>query len=98
MVLKDVAETAAWDQRPAFTDEQLRVYWAELRGSRDAPAYWVSLLMLACGVRTEEAAKLEACDVRPEEGVYVLDINRRVGRLKTIMLASCMHEHPNHHP
>lgn len=35
VVLKDVDETAAWDQRPAFTDEQLPVYFAEIQAQAD---------------------------------------------------------------
>jgi integrase len=39
--------------------------------------------MLFAGMRTEEAAKLVPEDIREEQGVYVLDINRQHGRLKT---------------
>jgi integrase len=39
--------------------------------------------VLFAGLRTEEAAKLTPEDIREEEGVVVLDINRRIGRLKT---------------
>lgn len=40
-------------------------------------------MMLFAGLRTEEAAKLVPEDVREEQGVYVLDVNRKHGRLKT---------------
>lgn len=40
-------------------------------------------LLLFAGLRTEEAAKLTPEDIRQEQGVWVVDINRRVGRLKT---------------
>jgi integrase len=39
--------------------------------------------MLFSGLRTEEAAKLVPEDVRQEQGVYVIDVNRKRGRLKT---------------
>ncbi|HVZ35251.1 MAG TPA: hypothetical protein VG963_22650 [Polyangiaceae bacterium] len=35
------------------------------------------------GLRTEEAAKLTSADVREQDGVLVLDINRKHERLKT---------------
>jgi integrase len=85
VVLKDVDETAAWDQRPAVTDGQLKAYFGALKAEADNdPAMlWVPRLMLYAGLRTEEAAKLTPEDVREEQGVYVLDINRKHGRLKT---------------
>jgi integrase len=83
VVLKDVDEAAAWDQRPAFTDGQLTAYFGALRAEGDAAMLWVPRLMLYAGLRTEEAAKLTPEDAREEQGVYVLDINRRHGRLKT---------------
>jgi hypothetical protein len=83
VVLKDVAETAAWDQRPAFTDEQLVAYVTALDAEGTPADRWAARLMLFAGLRTEEAAKLEARDVRDVDGVLVLDVNRRVGRLKT---------------
>lgn len=39
--------------------------------------------MLFGGLRLEEAAKLAPMDIKTVDGVVVLDINRRVGRLKT---------------
>jgi integrase len=85
VVLKDVHESAAWDQRPAFTAGHLTAYFGALKGYADAePATrWVPRLMLFAGLRTEEAAKLVPEDIREEQGVHVLDINRRNGRLKT---------------
>jgi integrase len=85
VVLKDVAETAAWDQRPAFADAQLTAYFQELQASAtDDPAMlWVPRLMLYAGLRTEEAAKLTASDVREVEGVVCIDVNAREGHLKT---------------
>jgi integrase len=83
VVLKDVDESAAWDQRPAFTDEQLTAYFGALKGEPEAAALWVPRLMLFAGLRTEEAAKLVPEDIREEQGVWVFDINRRHGRLKT---------------
>lgn len=83
VVLKDVDETAAWDQRPAFTDDQLAAYFSALRERADPAMLWVARLMLFAGLRTEEAAKLTPEDIRQEQGVWVVDINRRVGRLKT---------------
>jgi integrase len=85
VVLKDVDETAAWDQRPAFTDGQLKEYFGSLKieATSDPAMLWVPRLMLYAGLRTEEAAKLTPEDVRGGQGVYVLDVNRRHGRLKT---------------
>lgn len=83
VILKDVDESAAWDQRPAFTDDQLRAYFSTLHTASEPSTLWVPRLMLFAGLRTEEAAKLTPEDVREEQGVLVLDINRRVGRLKT---------------
>lgn len=83
VVLKAVDETAAWDQRPAFTDDQLVEYFNVLSSHEDPTTLWVPLLMLYAGLRTEEAAKLVPEDVREEQGVYVVDINRNHGRLKT---------------
>jgi integrase len=85
VVLKDVDETAAWDQRPAFTDGQLSAYLGPLKDAAegDPAMLWVPRLMLFAGLRSEEAAKLTPEDIREEEGVVVLDISRRIGRLKT---------------
>lgn len=83
VVLKDVDETAAWDQRPAFIDGQLAAYFAALRDKAEPAMLWVPLLMLYAGLRMEEAAKLTPEDVREEQGVCVVDVNRRRGRLKT---------------
>lgn len=83
VVLKDVDETAAWDQRPAFTDKQLPAYFAEIHAQSDPAMLWVARLMLFAGLRTEEAAKLTPEDIRQEQGVWIVDINRKVGRLKT---------------
>lgn len=83
VVLKDVDESAAWDQRPAFNDGQLKAYFGALKADTDPATLWVPRLMLFGGLRTEEAAKLVPEDIREEQGVYVLDINRRNGRLKT---------------
>lgn len=83
VVLKDVDETVAWDQRPAFTDGQLEAYFGVLKTESDPATRWVPRLMLFAGLRTEEAAKLVPEDVREEQGVYVLDVNRKHGRLKT---------------
>jgi integrase len=38
VVLKDVADLRAWDQRPAFTDDQLRAFLA-IADSEDDPAF-----------------------------------------------------------
>jgi integrase len=83
VVLKDVAETAAWEQRLAFTDEQIAAYFAALDRLGHVAMQWVPRLMLFGGLRLEEAAKLTPADVRVVDDVTVLDINRRVGRLKT---------------
>ena len=83
VVLKAVDQTAAWDQRPAFTDEQLTEYFQALVQDGDPATGWVPRLMLFAGLRTEGAAKLVPEDIREVDGVYVLDINRKHGRLKT---------------
>jgi integrase len=66
VVLKDVDETAAWDQRPAFTDGQLAAYVPAVEATGDAAMMWVPRLMLFAGLRTEEAAKLTPDDIREE--------------------------------
>jgi hypothetical protein len=44
VALKNVDETAAWDQRPAFTDAQLSAYFGALK-AEDVPAMlWVPRL------------------------------------------------------
>jgi len=85
VILKDVELTAsAWDQRPAFKDDELKRYFALLDQEQDDVAMrWVPRLMLFAGLRLEEAAKLTPADIRQENGVYVIDINGKVGRLKT---------------
>jgi len=83
VVLKDVEELTAWDQRPAFTDEQLRAFFEALDSEAEPAMRWIPRLMLFAGLRTEEAAKLRPEDIRTEQGVAVVDVNRATGRLKT---------------
>jgi integrase len=82
VVLKEVDERDAWDQRPAFSDYELKCYFRELRAETDPAMLLIPKLMLFCGLRLEEAAKLRPDDIKQEQGVYLVDINHQVGRLK----------------
>lgn len=94
VVLKDVAELSAWDQRPAFSDDQLRAFFAVVDREDDPAMWWVPRLMLFAGLRTEEAAKLRPEDIYVRDGVAVVDVNRATGRLKTANADRLVPLHP----
>lgn len=78
------AMEAAQDQRAAFTDDELRLYFARLKRDKKHPAHrMIALLMPYAGLRLEEAAALRACDVRIEQGVSAVDVTPEAGNLKT---------------
>lgn len=84
-VLEDHQQDHERDQRGRFTPEQVAAILRVIEPERaTAPAHWwVPRLMLATGLRLEEAAKLRPCDIQQDGEVWVIDVNDDVGRLKT---------------
>ena len=84
-VLEEHEEAHERDQRGRFTPEQVAAILRVIEPERDsAPAHWwVPRIMLATGMRLEEAAKLRPCDIQQDGDIWVIDVNSEAGRLKT---------------
>jgi integrase len=85
VVLKEFDEARERDQRLAMSDEHVAALLAKIEPDKlSVPVcWWVPRVMLATGLRLEEAAKLRPCDIQQTDGVWFLDINEEAGRLKT---------------
>ena len=78
IVLSDVkTKGTAREERLPFSDEDLKLYFAELRKERqEEPClFWIAAIMAYTGCRLGEVAQLRKDDLRQEQGIWVIDIN-----------------------
>jgi integrase len=82
VILGDVKERTAREDRKGFTDEDLRLYFAALpeEPSSRPFLYWIPRILAYSGMRLGEAAQLRTCDVYELEGIPVFDINDDDGK------------------
>jgi integrase len=80
IVLKEVDEADADQQRPAFDDGELDAFFTLLTEDTSPAMQWVPRLMLYAGLRLEEAAGLRGCDIREESGLLVIDVRKHAER------------------
>lgn len=78
IVLSDVkTKGTAREERLPFTDEDLQLYFAELRKElqKEPCLFWIAAIMAYTGCRLGEVAQLRNDDLRQEQGIWVIDIN-----------------------
>lgn len=97
VVLKDVEEGRARDDRKPFTDPDLIAYFRTLDQEADRPElYWLPRILAYSGLRLGEAAQLTRADLKEEFGVLVFDVNEDAEgtRLKTKSSRRLVPVHP----